>query len=264
MAKRSKVYPARIPPLPLRPGRAPLSGRTRLVFMVTIAIAIGIVVVVGVLLATSKTKTPQHVVTIPVADRNASPALVRAAEAVHFHPLTEPGIGLIEDQPASAASPPMSSTLLPVGSQAPGFTLRTPTGTAVSLRAFRGRAVLLEFFATWCPHCGAEGPHLHDLYAKLPHAKIAFVSINADSEDAASVFAYHVYFGFQFPAVLDPGAQTVTFPNHGPAGPVTTRYRVAAFPTFYVIDRHGRIAWRSDGEQPDALLEQEVLQAARG
>jgi hypothetical protein len=47
------------------------------------------------------------------------------------------------------------------------------------------------------------------------------------------------------------------------AGPVTTRYSVQAFPTFYVVDTYGRISRRSDGEQPNALLERELRKAAR-
>jgi hypothetical protein len=44
---------------------------------------------------------------------------------------------------------------------------------------------------------------------------------------------------------------------------VTTQYRVQAFPTFYVVDPRGGISWRSDGEQPNALLERELRKAAR-
>ena len=45
-------------------------------------------------------------------------------------------------------------------------------------------------------------------------------------------------------------------------GTVSASYRVRIFPTFYVLDPRGRIAWRSDGEQPDALLRRELLEAA--
>jgi thiol-disulfide isomerase/thioredoxin len=259
MPKRSKVYPVQIPPLPLRPGRAPMSRRTRIVLLVVLVCVFAAVLIGGAILARSKT-LPGRFVTIPVADRSASPALLRAAEAVRFHPTTGPGVGQLEDQPASAAAP-SGHGLLPVGTHLVGFTLRTPTGAKVSLDALRGKVVLLEFFATWCPHCAAEAPHLQRLYASLPHDRFAFVAVDGNSGDAASVFAYHVYFGLGFPAVLDPGKDAVTFPAHGAIGPISTLYRVDSYPTFYVIDAEGRVAWRGRGEQPDALLAHELRRA---
>jgi hypothetical protein len=68
------------------------------------------------------------------------------------------------------------------------------------------------------------------------------------------VLAYHIWFGLPFPALLDPGSNPGTFHNAGSPGPVSTRYKVRLYPTFYVIDPKGRIAWSATGEQPDAQL----------
>jgi peroxiredoxin len=220
-----------------------------------------VAVVVAVLLATrSSPKTPSAAPET-ASDRKARPALVSAANAVGFHPTTEPGIGEIEGEPASAAQPPENPDLLPVGSKAPGFTLKTPEGGSVSLSQYGGKAVLLEFFATWCPHCNAEAPHLRAIARSLPKGA-AIVSVNADGEGAPSVFAFHRYYGLPYPALLDPSSQPGSFNSPGAAGPMTTKYAVQAFPTFYVIDPHGTITWRDDGEQPDALLRQELARAA--
>jgi peroxiredoxin len=253
----------KIPEFPLRPGRQAFSKRSRLILAGALVAAVVISGAVGALLAGSK-RAPLRSVTIPLADRAASPELLRAAEAVGFRPLGQSSdVGRIENEPASAATAPPAN-LLPLGSQAPGFALRTPAGVQVSLASLRGKAVLLEFFATWCPHCAAEAPHLHDLFASLPHATYAFVAVDASGGDAPSVLAYHVYYGLQFPAVLDPGGRSATFPSHGSPGTVSQLYRVSTYPTFYVLDRQGRIAWRSGGEQPDALLRAELRAAAGG
>lgn len=251
----------RLAPPPVAEQR-PLGKRTRLVWGTTGALVIAVGVVVGVLLATRQTSEPPPPATPSASDRNAPATLVKAADAVGFHPTTEPGVGEVEDQPVSAAQPPSNPNLLPVGAHAPAFTLKTPEGKPLGLSDFRGRAVLLEFFATWCPHCNAEAPHLRSLYGSLPKSRYAFVSVNADGEDAASVFAFHRYFGLRFPALLDPSSKPGSFHQPGAAGPVSVRYRVQSFPTFYVLDPHGRITWRSDGEQPDALLRQELAKAA--
>jgi len=133
----------KLPQLPMRPGRPAYSRRTRLILAITLAAVLLIAVVVAALMSTSSTRAPARSVTIPVADRSASPALLRAAEAVGFHPNVEPGIGELETESISAANPPSTPNLLPVGSYAPSFTLRTPTGVKVSLGSLLGKAVLL-------------------------------------------------------------------------------------------------------------------------
>jgi peroxiredoxin len=254
--KRERKAP---PPVGRRKGAA---VDPKIVWLATIGVVVLIGIVAGALLATrTKTAVPPPA-RASASDRNAPASLVQAANKVGFRPTTEPGVGQIEDDPASQAKPPANPDLLPAGSMAPAFTLKTPEGDSVSLSDFRGKAVLLELFATWCPHCNAEAPHLQALYRSLPRSKYAFVSVNGDGEDAASVYAYHRYFGLSFPALLDPGGQPGSFHQPGSAGLVSTKYRLAYFPTFYVIDPHGRITWRSDGEQPDALLREELARAA--
>jgi len=250
-------------PPPVGKRRPPAEQRRNLILAGTAALIVLAGVVGGVLATRSSGKAPPPAASVSASDRNAPASLVRAANAVGFHPTTEPGVGEVEGKPASAALPPENPNLLKVGTRAPDFTLKTPEGKPVSLSSYRGKAVLLEFFATWCPHCNAEAPHLERLYASLPKQKIAFVSVNADGETAPSVFAFHRYYGLRYPALVDPSSQPGSFTQQGGAGRVTNAYHVEAYPTFYIVDPHGKIAWRSDGEQPDALLRQQLLAASR-
>jgi thiol-disulfide isomerase/thioredoxin len=259
-----RTLAAALPSFALGPGRPPLSRRTRRRAAALLALLLLATLVAGERLATSPARAPLRVVTIPLADRDASPALLAAAEAVGFEPASTSAGGQVEDAPLVTPAPPSASGLLAPGSAAPPFALRTPTGQRVSLARLRGRTVLLEFFATWCPHCEAEAPHLLGLSRSLAGARYAFVAVDADGETAPSVLAYHIYFELDFPALLDPSADPGSFHSPGSPGRVSDAYRIQTYPTFYVIDARGRVHWAAAGEQPDRLLRAELQAAAGG
>jgi peroxiredoxin len=197
------------------------------------------------------------------ADLTAPRSLRLAAAKIGFHPQLIPGVGSIEDKSASDAPAPDSALLKP-GTPAPAFSLQTPQGETVSLSDYKGKALMVEFFATSCPHCQAEAPHLKRLYASLDHSSYQMVSINADGESAPSVYAFHRYFGLAYPALLDPGSHVGSWSSPGSPGPVTTAYKINRYPTFYVIAPNGTVHWSGDGEQPTAKLFQELKTAANG
>jgi peroxiredoxin len=259
MSQSTRKRPTRATPPPAKP------AANRVLWIVNGVLLVVVIVIAGVLVARSQSGAPapkaaKHQVS---ADANAPAALVQAADAIGFHTSSEPGVGLREDGAASDGTGQSDPTLLQPGTRAPAFTLKTPQGQTVSLSDYRGKAVLLELFATWCPHCQAEAPHLARLARALAPRDVQFISVNGDSEDAASVFAFHRYFASPYPALLDyQGAPGGSFSRLGPAGPVSKAYRLQSFPTFYVIKPDGTIAWGAQGEQPDALLKQKLLAVA--
>jgi thiol-disulfide isomerase/thioredoxin len=230
--------------------------------------ATAIVVVVGIGAAfiasalSAAARPPVTAAAPAVAPAGPLDALAAAADALGFRQTTGADIGVVENMPADTTLLPPSKTVLPVGSVAPDFSLSTPTGLTMRLSDFKGKTVLLEFFATWCPHCQAEARHLLTLAPLLPAARFAILSVNADSEDPASLFAFDRFFGIPWPTLLDPGTPKGSYNQGGGAGPVTQAYGVAVYPTFYIIDAKGRIAWRGDREKPDALLLKEMRDAS--
>ena len=250
------------PPPPV--GKAATRPPQRMVLLASAGIAGIIVVVVVILLATKSSPKTAPPAKVTASDANAPASLISAAQAVGFHPTTEAGVGEIESKPAKDAQPPSNPSLLAVGTFAPNFTLETPEGDKVSLASYRGKTVLLEFFATWCPHCNAEEPNLTTMANSLRSKGVQFLAVNADGETAPSVYAFHRYYGMTYPALVDPSSQPGSFNSEGGAGQVSNVFHVEAFPTFYILDKTGKITWRSDGEQPNALLRQELLKAAAG
>jgi peroxiredoxin len=200
----------------------------------------------------------------PAAPASASPrdALEAAADALGFRQTTAENVGVVENLPPDTQLLAPSRSMLAVGAAAPDFTLATATGDRVRLSDLRGKTVLLEFFATWCPHCQAEARHLTKLFENLPASEFAFLSVNADSEDPASLYAFDRFFHIPWPTLLDPGTPAGSFKQAGGAGPVTAAYGVALYPAFCIIDAKGRVAWRNDREQPDMLLSQKLHEIA--
>ena len=77
-----------------------------------------------------------------------------------------------------------AAELLKPGTKAPTFTLSDINGKTVKLKQFRGKNVVLVFWASWCPDCRAEVPLLKEMYASADPKKTVFVSISYDREFA--------------------------------------------------------------------------------
>lgn len=113
-----------------------------------------------------------------------------------------------------------------VGATAPEFTLPSLDGKSVSLSSYRGKVVLLNFFATWCPPCRAEMPDLQATYKELKDKGFEIVAVDLQ-EDQATVSGYAKSLGLGFTVLLDKNAE------------VFGQYHITGLPTSYFIDRGG-------------------------
>jgi len=120
---------------------------------------------------------------------------------------------------------------------------------ALSLADFRGKVVLLNIWATWCPPCREEMPSLDRLNAKRGGADFEVVALSID-RDTALVESFYEEFGIEtLRGYFDPSAQA---PN---------LLRAPGVPTTLLIDRNGREIGRAlgpaawDGEQVEALID---------
>jgi cytochrome c biogenesis protein CcmG, thiol:disulfide interchange protein DsbE len=138
--------------------------------------------------------------------------------------------GRLGDTADSATTSPLSGRgggVTPrVGEPAPSFSLSTPSGQRLALADLRGQAVLLNFWASWCPPCRGEMPDLENLAREYRASGLVLVGVNLE-EEGPTVQRYADMLGLSFPLALDQD------------GEVANRYNLTALPTSYFIDRDG-------------------------
>ena len=120
--------------------------------------------------------------------------------------------------------------------KAPDFTLEDMDGEHYVLHDYRGKVVLVNFWATWCPPCRKEMPALEALYKKLGGDSFAVLAVN-QWEDPDHVFAYTGELNVfpTFPILFDPESK------------ISAEYGVKGLPTSFLIDTKGRLAYRAVG-----------------
>ncbi|MES0343478.1 MAG: TlpA disulfide reductase family protein [Anaerolineales bacterium] len=134
-----------------------------------------------------------------------------------------------------------------IGAQAPDFALRDLEGNEARLSDYRGRTVLLTFWATWCGPCRLEMPTFEGRYQELKDDGFTVLGLNYD-EPIEDVSAFRDELGLSFPLLLDPG------------GSVQRLYRIRGYPSSIFVDPQGvvrviHIGLITEGQLTDYLVE---------
>lgn len=135
----------------------------------------------------------------------------------------------------------VASLVFAAGVQAAGFEPRAATpapelaardlaGASRTLADYRGKVVLLNFWASWCPPCLREMPSLERLRARMAGRPLEIVALDS-AETADEVKAYLSRMALGFPVLLDPD------------GSNTRRWKVFALPTSFLLDAEGRVRY---------------------
>ncbi len=171
-----------------------------------------------------------------------------------------PGTGSAGPTPVPAATPFLvgsPTTGLTPGDAAPELLIKGPdgspaplldlTGRPVRLSDLRGRLVLLNFWATWCPPCQGETPVLRDLDEQYRARGLSIVGVAVQETTPSDVAAYAATYGLGYTIAFDATAD------------VFRTYRVFALPTQVLIDPAGRVRQVVNGPLTDdggrALIE---------
>jgi len=111
--------------------------------------------------------------------------------------------------------------------QSADFTLADLTGKRWTLKELRGRVVLVNFWATWCPPCRKEMPDMEALYQRFGPKGLVILAIS--DEEAAKVQPFIAERHFSYPILLDPGRK------------VNELFRIEGIPKSFVYDREGKL-----------------------
>ncbi len=137
------------------------------------------------------------------------------------------------------------------GKKAPAFTLRAlDTGAPVRLEDFRGRPVVINFWASWCGPCRMEHPVLEWGQREFGNQAVFLGIIFEDTEDNARRFLQEL--GASFPQLVDPRSR------------VSVEYGVAGVPETYFIDGNGIIQGKHVGPIDPQSLTQRIRELTSG
>ena len=139
---------------------------------------------------------------------------------------------------------------------APTFSLRDINGKQVSLEDYKGKVVLVNFWATWCGPCQAEMPHLQKMYVDLEDQGFVVLSISADNaRDASKVKPLVKRNRYTFPVLLDKDSTVVN--QYNPE---------SVLPYNVLIGRDGNIIWQKASYAPgeEVELRAKVVEALGG
>ncbi len=136
-----------------------------------------------------------------------------------------------------------------VGDIAPDWTLKDGDGVEHSMTDYRGQLVVLDFWASWCPHCKNAMPAMQRLHDDYKDRGVAILGINCRERVGVDPVEFVRESGFDYPILVD-------------GGTVAPRYRVQDIPAFFVIGPDGRLLYRSSGfgAAQEQKLEQYILQ----
>ncbi|HVU34324.1 MAG TPA: TlpA disulfide reductase family protein [Opitutaceae bacterium] len=152
--------------------------------------------------------------------------------------------------PADTASTTMAaggtSGSLPVLGPAPAWKLKDLDGHTVSSDQFKGKVLVVDFWATWCPPCREEIPGYVDLYKKYGKDGLAIVGVSLDQTGVQGVKDFVTKYGVAYPVVMGDDAVVSAFGG------------MEAIPTTFLIDRDGRIRDKKVGAEPTDEYERKI------
>lgn len=140
----------------------------------------------------------------------------------------------VENNNASSQISTAPLTKLDKPIPAPDFSLVDMDGETHTLASYKGKPLIINFWATWCPPCRAELPSMNRGWAKIKDEGIAMVAVNV-GEDEDTIFAFSGDYPIDFTVLLDK------------SGEIINKWPIKGLPTTFVLDKQGKLVYRAIG-----------------
>lgn len=141
------------------------------------------------------------------------------------------------------------------GNAAPDFTLKDLSGKPVQLSTLKGKVVLVNFWATWCPPCREEIPSMVKLNQAMQGKNFQMLAVSIDEGGKAAVEEFFKRSGATLPALLDTDGQ------------VSRRYGTTGVPETFVVDPKGvirkKVVGGLDWSHPEVIQALQELSAGK-
>jgi peroxiredoxin len=134
-----------------------------------------------------------------------------------------------------------------VGDEVVPFELETLSGGVVGPDTYKGQAVIINFWGTFCPPCVEETPALQRMYEKYKDQGVVILGVNLGEKPVVRVEQFVDRFDVTYPVLLDPELR------------VRDRYGVRSYPTTLFVDSSGRIKEIKVGGMTEGYIESQIL-----
>ncbi len=199
-----------------------------------------------------------------IIDQNDAVKYVEYVKEVSQHPNYDAALAALRTIIGASSipvTPPTTATQSPptlnvtqgsqVGNLAPGFQLSSLDGKTVSLSELRGKPILLNFWATWCPFCQAERPLIQQIYDEWQNKGLVVLTVDIigsrSTETLDNLASFMRNNKYSFPVLLDVNQE------------VTKSYNIKSTPTNFLIDKNGVIREVRVGAFPSKAALQDSL-----
>ena len=155
-------------------------------------------------------------------------------------------LGLAACKPASAGSSATAYKALPAANPAPEWKLTDLNGKPLNSSDFKGKILVIDFWATWCPPCVHEIPGYIEFQKKHAGDKVVLVGLSLDEGPADAVKKFANAKGINYPVAIAPQELLLQFAS------------VEGIPATFIVDRDGKLRFMKVGAAPIEDLEKTV------